>query len=827
MCTFNVKIFISVVLTIVISDSLVAQSAQNSDHRWNLQSSEAGTNGFIDDLAVIGTDLYIVGNFTTVGGVPARRMARLDTQTGTWHGFGDAFSASSHFPNRIYAHGTRLFVSGQIHTVDGVVTGNPAVYDTESKTWHRLYDQQAQSSFSATDISRMIIHDDFLYLAGAAVRKLNLSDGKADTIGVLNFGGQIRDMIQSDGYLYITGEFSKVNDTDAQRLARYNLASGEWSSLDDTGLGLNGLGMVLFDDEDYLYVGGGFGSVLGVTMNRIVRLRKSDNTWHDMRFPSQYDVRSIQRIGNQLYIGGSFVSAGDGVSAKNIARYDLDTNTWHLMGDADNSVERMIVMDKKLYAIGHFSTIGGHIVGSGGGGISAWHHDQMQWLGSLTGGDGLDETVYVIESFGQDLYVGGKFTHLGSDTLSYLATFDGVSQTWTQVPGEFSLAASVWAILKDGDYLYVGGTFNAIDNIRVNNVARLHLPSSTWEALGSGNTKGVNNSVHTLLKVDNQLYVGGTFSQAGGQSASRIARLNTETNAWEALGGGVDGRVSILAQHNQHLYVGGHFNRANGTFSRRIARFDMQTDQWYHFTQDLDGNVEDMLVHNNQIYLTGAFQFARSGGGSIPRIARLDPESMSWHNIGNGSLSAGGQKLLVHDQKLYVAGGFARLDSHPELDNASRIAVYDFEQQEWSALGSGLNDLAYTLAVSDNHLYVGGTFSTAGGKPASRFARWDIDDTSTSVHTAAEIPTAVHLHQNYPNPFNPATTIRFDLHQPSYVTLEVFDLLGRRVSSLADGDFAAGSHQVVFDAGRLAGGVYIYRLQTPGQSQTRKLILMK
>jgi hypothetical protein len=466
-------------------------------------------------------------------------------------------------------------------------------------------------------------------------------------------------------------------------------------------------------------------------------------------------------------------------------------------------------------------------VGSGGGGISAWDHDRMQWEGSLTGGNGLNETVYVIESIGEDLYVGGKFTFAGSDTLAYIAMFDGESETWAQVPGEFSTGSSVWAILKDGDYLYVGGTFNAIDNMLVHNVARLHLPTKNWEALGSGNTKGVNNSVYSLYKVDDQLYVGGTFSQAGGQSASRIARLNTETNVWEALGSGVDGRVSALAQHGQYLYVGGHFNRANGTFSRRIARLDMQTDEWYHFEQDLNGHVEDILVYNNQVYLTGAFTFASGGGGSVPRIGRFDPESMSWHNVGNASLSAGGHKLLVYDQKLYVAGGFARFDSHPEMADASRIAVYDMELGEWSTLGSGLNDLVYTMAVSENQLYVGGNFSIAGGKPASHFARWDLDGTVTSVHSMLEVPNGLRLNQNYPNPFNPTTTIRFQLYETSHVTLEVFDLLGRRVQLLADEVITAGTHHVVFDGRQLPGGVYIYRIQTPGRSLSKKLTLLK
>jgi hypothetical protein len=75
-----------------------------------------------------------------------------------------------------------------------------------------------------------------------------------------------------------------------------------------------------------------------------------------------------------------------------------------------------------------------------------------------------------------------------------------------------------------------------------------------------------------------------------------------------------------------------------------------------------------------------------------------------------------------------------------------------------------------------------------------------------------ETPTAVRLHPNYPNPFNPSTQIAFDLPEASIVTLEVFDVLGRRVAVLEDGWLDAGSFVRTFDASGLSGGVYVVRL---------------
>jgi hypothetical protein len=91
-----------------------------------------------------------------------------------------------------------------------------------------------------------------------------------------------------------------------------------------------------------------------------------------------------------------------------------------------------------------------------------------------------------------------------------------------------------------------------------------------------------------------------------------------------------------------------------------------------------------------------------------------------------------------------------------------------------------------------------------------------------------EIPKQVTLRQNYPNPFNPNTMISYQLAGNSLVRLEVFDVTGRKVTVLVDGERkATGTHQVAFEAGNLASGVYFYRLQTAGQTLTQKMLLVK
>jgi hypothetical protein len=76
------------------------------------------------------------------------------------------------------------------------------------------------------------------------------------------------------------------------------------------------------------------------------------------------------------------------------------------------------------------------------------------------------------------------------------------------------------------------------------------------------------------------------------------------------------------------------------------------------------------------------------------------------------------------------------------------------------------------------------------------------------------IPKEYSLYQNYPNPFNPTTTIKFDLPKDGLVSLEIFDILGRRITTLVNENRTAGSYEQTFNASSLASGVYVYKLQS-------------
>ena len=121
-----------------------------------------------------------------------------------------------------------------------------------------------------------------------------------------------------------------------------------------------------------------------------------------------------------------------------------------------------------------------------------------------------------------------------------------------------------------------------------------------------------------------------------------------------------------------------------------------------------------------------------------------------------------------------------------------------------------------TLEPGEFHIYTNKHLET----PDSGLVPTVLEDKIPAVHTFA-------LKQNYPNPFNPATLISYRLVRATQVELAVYDLQGRLIKQLQSGRQSAGIHRVVFRAGNLASGVYIYRLRTANFTRSRKMLLLR
>jgi hypothetical protein len=112
-----------------------------------------------------------------------------------------------------------------------------------------------------------------------------------------------------------------------------------------------------------------------------------------------------------------------------------------------------------------------------------------------------------------------------------------------------------------------------------------------------------------------------------------------------------------------------------------------------------------------------------------------------------------------------------------------------------------------------------------------RLKQIDFDGSFTYSNTVEVnfefIPTDYSLSQNYPNPFNPSTTIQYALPKVSFVTIAIYDILGKEVKLLVNEEQNPGEYKIVYDAKELSSGVYYYTIKAGDFSQNRKMILMR
>jgi hypothetical protein len=162
------------------------------------------------------------------------------------------------------------------------------------------------------------------------------------------------------------------------------------------------------------------------------------------------------------------------------------------------------------------------------------------------------------------------------------------------------------------------------------------------------------------------------------------------------------------------------------------------------------------------------------------------------------------------------AVGFRIDGNYPDNLNINRVMFTE------SPLPTEPTSLTYS---TDNWYY---TSNNAGDSVYTFLIRAYVSITTSGVKQNIELtPASFVLEQNYPNPFNPSTTIKFQMPSKGFVTLKIYDIIGREVATLVDGFQEAGPHDVKFDASNLPSGVYLYRITTGTYVAAKKLVLIK
>lgn len=162
-----------------------------------------------------------------------------------------------------------------------------------------------------------------------------------------------------------------------------------------------------------------------------------------------------------------------------------------------------------------------------------------------------------------------------------------------------------------------------------------------------------------------------------------------------------------------------------------------------------------------------------------------------------------------------------------EVNNYGFNLEKRINEGEWNTIsfiqGSGNSNSPKEYSYIDKDLLAGGS------KFQYRLKQIDKDGSFTysDVVEVEVVPDQYELSQNFPNPFNPTTTIQFSLPVQSQLKINLYNMLGELVKTLAEGNYEKGYHKVIVDAANLPSGTYVYRMESREFVQVKKMILLK
>ena len=204
----------------------------------------------------------------------------------------------------------------------------------------------------------------------------------------------------------------------------------------------------------------------------------------------------------------------------------------------------------------------------------------------------------------------------------------------------------------------------------------------------------------------------------------------------------------------------------------------------------------------------------------------------AWNNAPNFTVSV--QNVTPVELKSFTAN-VTGSDIHLNWSTATEVNNFGYKIDRMETKKATWENIAFisgngNSTISRNYSYTDKNLNSGDYK--YRLIQLDIDGTQRLYNLQGEVtisnPTSFGISQNYPNPFNPSTLIKYQLPENSDVSLKVYNSIGKEVAQLVNGNVAAGTHEVTFNAAHLSSGIYYYVIRAGNNfEQTKKMILLK
>ena len=329
---------------------------------------------------------------------------------------------------------------------------------------------------------------------------------------------------------------------------------------------------------------------------------------------------------------------------------------------------------------------------------------------------------------------------------------------------------------------------------------------------------------------------GTLYAASGSTDGGNLYAINTLNGAPSLLS-----KTAILQIHSLRVHpktkelIG--YNNAGSSSGGAFFRLSSDGVNMQQMSVTNTANLKGLAIYNDSMAYTGAFsgaiytvnmnsgvltQIGTNGSGQRPGGLAINPVNgtlwMSLRNTGTG----GTQDNIY---KVDRTTGLSTLVGKANVGIGIVDIVFDKNGKLYGLSGT---------ATTNNQLVVIDT-TTGAAKVVGDLGKADIQSIALDPDAVAgvaekfngSIPTEFMLAQNFPNPFNPTTTVQFSIPVMSNVLLKVYDVIGREVATLAEGNHAAGVYSVQFDATSYSSGVYYYKLTAGSYSNIKKMLILK
>jgi len=386
--------------------------------------------------------------------------------------------------------------------------------------------------------------------------------------------------------------------------------------------------------------------------------------------------------------------------------------------------------------------------------------------------------------------------------------------------------------------------------------------------------------VYDIASLSNKIYILGGYSESLQREVDWIQEYDVVQNSWRIVGNMNQIRKDFVADiwKNNIMYYGGVVETSNDKYTIESWDFKLTTSPAIVF--DRDSNFGRSLstghIIGDKLYIIGGDSLNAGGSSDFPYIVEynfLTKQMLVIAKINSSRDKPRQHMSFIVGDNIYIFGGvfngvnrlvrkfnipsktFSDLTQKLIDARAGGAAVYNPISQKGFIIGGynekyiALNSVEEVTILFDGSLNIvsttplnysrtnlmavnyKGTVAVFGGKDASGkvVPYVEISENTTDVVNEKQLPDEFQLYQNYPNPFNPETVISYQLAKGSFVTLKIYDTIGREIETLVNEYQQPGVYNSQFSTlnSKLPSGIYFYRLTAGNYFSTKKMLLLK